>query len=394
MRVEELGFDVRKVREGLAEIFVPAEEVRAPRKATVFYNPAMALNRDLAMAVLRAFSGGMGRGVRACEPLCGCGVRGIRMALEVPSVDEVVMGDLNPNAVLLSQLNVRMNGVQDKVSVRRSDANVLLTSYSAPGQRFDYIDVDPFGSPAPFMDSAIRAIRSGGLVALTATDMAPLCGVHVNSCLRKYGAMPMRTYYSKELAVRILLGAFARVASAHDMGVRPVLCHATDHYARVYCIAERGQGKANESVGNLGYIAHCPSCHEREVTKGLADLPEARCPSCGSRRMVSGPLWTGRIFDIGFCSSVARAMEEMPWLGRRTRRIMAFILAEAEGPPTYFAIQRLCDAFGLRTPPMDELVEALREEGWWASRTHFDPQGIRTDAPAEAVLRAVRELAG
>jgi len=393
MPTSELGFEVKKVREGLAEVLVPAEEVRAPKRATVFYNPVMALNRDVAVLVLRTFSEMAGRPIRACEPLCGCGIRGIRFALEVPGVSEVIMGDLNPNAVRLSEENIRLNGVQEKVGVRLSDANVLLTAFSAPGQRFDYIDLDPFGSPAPFMDSAVRALKSKGLLTLTATDMAPLCGVHVNACLRKYGAVPIRTGYSKELAVRILLGALARVASAHDMGIRPLLCHATDHYARAYCLLEKGQGKANESISNLGYIAHCPSCHEREVIRGLGKPIAAECPYCGSKRLISGPLWTGRIFDRDFCSSVARQLAETPWVSRRAKRLLELITGEAEGPPAYYAVQKLCDAFDLRTPSIEGLVRALRERGWWASRTHFDPQGIRTDAPAREVLKAIRELA-
>jgi len=165
MRLPGLDLELKEVQEGLARILVPAGEIRAPKKAPVFYNPVMSLNRDVAVLVLRAFSKDMGRPLRACEPLCGCGVRGIRFALEVPGIEEIIMGDLNPNAVRLSEENIRRNGVQDLVEVRLSDANVLLTSFSAPGQRFDYVDLDPFGSPSPFMDSAVRATRSKGLLA-------------------------------------------------------------------------------------------------------------------------------------------------------------------------------------------------------------------------------------
>ena len=321
-------------------------------------------------------------------------MRGVRFALEVPDIREIIMGDLNPNAVRLSEENVRRNGVQEKVRVSLSDANVLLTSLSAPGLRLDYVDLDPFGSPAPFMDSAVRATRSRGLLALTATDMAPLCGVHVRSCLRKYGAIPMRVGYSKEIAIRILLGALARVASAHDMGIRPLLCHATDHYARAYCYIERGPGKANESSSKLGYIAHCPSCHEREVIHGLAGHLEGRCPSCGSRRLISGPLWTGNLFNKGFCRAVLGELGGAPWVSPRAGRLLARLVEEAEGPPTYYAIHRLCDDLGIAMPSTGSLIRALREQGFWASRTHFDPQGVRTDAPAGELIRILRGLVG
>ena len=387
-----MNLELKAVREGLADILVPAEEIRAPRKAPVFYNPRMALNRDIAVLVLRAYSKRLGRPVEACEPLCGCGVRGIRFALEVPDVAKVVMGDLNPNAVELSRTNIERNRVGDKVSVRLSDANVLLTSHSAPGTRFDYVDLDPFGSPAPFMDSAVRALKSGGLLALTATDMAPLCGVHVRACVRKYGAVPIRTGYSKELAVRIMLGAFVRVASAHEVGVRPLLSHATDHYARAYCLLVRGQGKANESSSKLGYIAHCPSCLDREVVRGLAEPIEARCPSCGSRRLICGPLWVGELFDTEFCREVLAELRDTPWVGRRARKVLELVVEEAGGPPTYFSLPVLCDVLDVSVPPVREVVKELRERGWRATRTHFDTQAVRTDAPASEVAEVVKEL--
>ncbi len=387
-----LNIKLRAVREGLAEVLVPAEEVRAPRKAPVFYNPVMAPNRDLAVLALRAFAKRVGRPLRACEPLCGSGVRGVRFALEVPGVGEVVMGDLNPRAVALAKHNVERNNVADKVRVEHSDANVLMTAYSAPGQRFDYVDIDPFGSPSPFMDSAVRCIRSGGLLAITATDMAPLCGAHVKACLRKYAAVPARVGYSKELALRILLGALARVAAAHEVGVRPLFGHVTDHYARAYCLLVRGAGKANSAVAELGYIAHCPSCHGREVIRGLAVPLDARCPSCGSKRIITGPLWVGRLFDEKFCQEMMSELDEAPWISRKARRLLELVIQEAGGPPTYYSLPKLCDALGVSIPPVDELVRRLRERGWWASRTHFDTQAVRTDAPAEEVVRAIREL--
>ena len=387
-----LGFPLKAVKEGLADVLVPAEEARAPRKAPVFYNPVMALNRDIAVLALRAFQKRSGRPVRACEPLCGCGIRGIRFALEVRGVEEVVMGDLNPRAVSLTERNVRRNGLAGRARVVLSDANALMTAFSAPGKRFDYVDLDPFGSPSPFLDSAIRCVRNGGLLAVTATDMAPLCGVYVAACARKYGAIPMRVGYAKELALRILVGALARVAAAHEVGVRPVVCHATDHYARAYCIVQRGAGKASESVAELGYIAHCPVCHEREVVHGLIWSGDWACPACGSRRLVAGPLWTGQLFEPGFCEEIASELGEASWIGRRARKLVALLREEAGGPPTYFPLARLCDELQVPTPPVSAVVEALRERGWWASRTHLDPQGVRTSAPAGEVIRLLKAL--
>ena len=54
-------------------------------------------------------------------------------------------------------------------------------------QLFDCIDLDPYGSPAMFLDSAIRSIKSGGLLLVTATDAGVLCGNGADTCYTKYG---------------------------------------------------------------------------------------------------------------------------------------------------------------------------------------------------------------
>lgn len=44
--------------------------------------------------------------------------------------------------------------------------------------QFDVIDLDPYGSCSIFIDSAVQAIKDGGLMLVTCTDLAVLCGNH------------------------------------------------------------------------------------------------------------------------------------------------------------------------------------------------------------------------
>lgn len=59
------------------------------------------------------------------------------------------------------------------------DTAVLL----APAQAYDAIDLDPYGTPVQFLDSAVQAVSEGGLLAVTATDMAVLCGNSGEVCI-------------------------------------------------------------------------------------------------------------------------------------------------------------------------------------------------------------------
>ena len=201
-----VDFPVVTVVEGEAEITIPDPSRYKGSKAPVFYNPRMEVSRDIDVLALEVYGKGLGRSVAICEPLTGCGVRGVRLVMEVEGVERAVLNDINPYASSLAELNVKRNKLQGKIEVFCEDANLLLSRYAAPSKRFDYVDVDPFGSPVTYLDSAMRTLRGGGLLALTATDTAPLYGVHPKACLRKYGGKPLRTEYHRELGLRILAG--------------------------------------------------------------------------------------------------------------------------------------------------------------------------------------------
>ncbi len=37
---------------------------------------------------------------------------------------------------------------------------------------YEAVDLDPYGSPSQFLDTAVQAVSEGGLLLVTATDMA------------------------------------------------------------------------------------------------------------------------------------------------------------------------------------------------------------------------------
>lgn len=38
-------------------------------------------------------------------------------------------------------------------------------------KKFHCVDIDPYGSPSPFVDAAVQCVADGGLLMVTATDM-------------------------------------------------------------------------------------------------------------------------------------------------------------------------------------------------------------------------------
>lgn len=47
------------------------------------------------------------------------------------------------------------------------------------------VDLDPYGSPSIFLDSAVQSVVDGGMLMCTATDMAVLCGGNGEVCYSK-----------------------------------------------------------------------------------------------------------------------------------------------------------------------------------------------------------------
>ncbi len=397
----EVEFPTETVKEGRVTVLVPklAAYARqssdyAPSKAPVFYNPVMELNRDLSVLALQAYQRKVSREVRLCEPLSSSGIRGVRYAAEIQGVESVQINDISTRAVKLARHNVALNSLSSRVRVENGDANCLLSCHGAPKKRFDVVDLDPFGSPVPYIDSAIRALRNEGLLAATATDLAPLCGVHPKACIRKYGGKPLRTEYCHELAIRLLLGCIASSAARQEIGIHVLFSHSTDHYLRAYVEIQYGAKKADESIKNLGYLLHCFSCLHRETARSLMDQAIQKCPECGSRMDYSGPLWVDKIIDKEFSGLMSSENAQRALRNNmRLARLLTLACNEANATPTYYVLDKMSGKMSLPVPSVHAIIKALHDSRFGAVPTHFNSRGFKTNAPALRIQEKLKILA-
>lgn len=394
----EPSYPTEIIREGTSKFRVPrlsayvkSPSDYAPSKAPVFYNPVMELNRDMAVLALQAYRRMTDHDLSVCEPLASGGIRGIRFTCEVQGVNKTSLTDINSRAVQAIRHNARLNKTGKRLLVEHADANLFLSQHSAPHMRFDAVDIDPFGSPVPFLDSAIRALRDEGMLALTATDMAPLCGVHPKACLRKYGGKPLRTEYCHELGVRLLAGCLTTMAAKHEMGMKPLFGHSTNHYARLYAQVEHGAKNADESLRHMGYVAHCFNCLHRHAVSTITPGEESIvCPECGSPLSYGGPLWLGPLFDKKFCKRMLKELTKKKLNQRkRIEGILKLAIKESEAPLSYFVIDKISDKLNTRVPPVAKVAELLRENHFDATLTCFSPKALRTNAPSKSVTSLV-----
>ncbi|MEN3035350.1 MAG: tRNA (guanine(10)-N(2))-dimethyltransferase [Candidatus Methanosuratincola sp.] len=363
----------------------------APFKAPVFYNPKMEFSRDIAVAALSIFAKAKGRSINACDPLAGTGARGIRYAKEVQSVEKVVMGDLNAGSIPIIINNARRNGVEGRVEVVHEDANLLLAEHSEPGERFDFIDIDPFGTPVPFLDSSIRALKNGGLLAVTATDTAPLCGVHSKSCVRKYSSIPIRNEFCHETGLRILVGSVVREAAKYDFGAFPVLSYSVDHYFRSYFRLSLGARRADSAAGNLGYLLSCSSCLWRGAVAFGEALPTS-CEICGSPLRRAGPLWTGDLSDPDFLRAIYGFDFSYMRTSKRMSKLFEKLSGEVRMPVGFYVLDVVSKRLRMGAPSLERALDGLKSAGYSAFPTHFHPKGIKTDAPPGVVEEVIKRL--
>ncbi|MEM2878409.1 MAG: tRNA (guanine(10)-N(2))-dimethyltransferase [Candidatus Hadarchaeales archaeon] len=356
----------------------------APSLSEVFYNPRMEFCRDISVSVAQTLADELGE-LKICDPLGGVGIRGIRYAKEVRGAVDVLINDRSPAAHELASKNIQLNSPDIPVSAENEDANIVMLRNRG---RFNFIDIDPFGSPARFVEAACASISRKGMIALTATDTGPLCGSYPRACLRRYGARPLRTEYCHELGIRILIGFCQRVAGKHDLALEPVLVHSTLHYFRVYLRAIRRSSLADKTVAGQGYISHCFRCGGRRVQPEA--LSGERC-ACGGSLHHSGPLWTGELWNREFLQKTISDISSRSFRQRAVEvELLSICLEESGGPPTFHDVNRIASMAGSSPPKMRRIMDSLRNSGRFASRTHFSPTGIRTDAEMDDLLALFR----
>lgn len=114
--------------------------------------------------------------------------------------------------------------------------------------RFQVVDIDPYGGCAPFLDAAVQSVHDGGLLAITTTDTAILCGNHPESCFARYGSMAMHQRHCHEFALRVLLRSIDTHANTYSRYIEPLLAISVDFYMRVFVRIKLGAAKAKESA--------------------------------------------------------------------------------------------------------------------------------------------------
>jgi len=358
------------VREGQTLLIVPTFDHPSTGPGTskmpVFYNPQMEFNRDFSVAILGDL---LSNGDSFLDGLAATGARGIRVARESKRDIELHLNDRNPLAQSIIERKLRLNGAGD-ATLSQEDLRILLKN-----EIYDCVDIDPFGTPAPFFPMALEAVRDGGILSVTATDTGTLSGIFPGAARRRYGVAMRRTPFHHELGVRNLLGFMAREAATIDLGIQPIVAYYSDHYFRGYGRLRKGGKGVEESIANLGHCIFDEKSLEREY------VSEEREGSLG-------PIWIGAVSD----RSVLDEFRMPPHLGtaHRVAKLIELLREETNIDRPFFSIDEFSRKFKIDPPRMNDFLDSLGDR-FFAVRTHFGPKSFTSDAPVDEIISAMRE---
>ncbi len=376
-----------EVVEGRAKIIIPKMElfkrednIYEPAWSPVFYNPLMRLSRDLSILVTQEFF--HDKEFFYIDVLGGTGVRGIRLSLETPGLG--IVNDVDPIAYYYIVRNIKHNRVVEKVKPYMCEANALLNNYTFSGIPVHYIDVDPYGSPIPYIDSSVKPLAKQALYGVTATDSGPLTCSHRYKTLRRYNVRCTDVDFNKELGLRILIYNIVFRASSQDVALKPLLSYSYKYYYRVFFQTIRSGRESYKIIDECrGYIWYCRETMERTYLK---EYEEVLDHPCTRDAVIIGPLWICKLGEQVFIHKLLERGKSNKYISNETLELLNILKKEVLFNKPYIRYDLLFGKYRRNMPSIKYLIKRLKESGFRATHTHFDPRGIKTDAEIEDIV--------
>jgi len=392
---------------------------------------------------------------RILDALSATGLRALRYAQEIPTATAIVANDLDRNAVKSIALNVQHNRLESKITAHVGNAIGHMYGVAFPpldshgpghfSQKYDVIDLDPYGTAAPFLDAALHALNDGGLLCITCTDSGVFasCG-YSEKTFSLYGGMPIKGPHSHEGGLRLILHSIATSAAKYGQAIEPLLSLSIDFYIRVFVRVRKSPADVKFLAGKTMIAYDCDAgCgawttqtfgrHTAVQGKGpninwrysIGQAPTASptCEHCGNKTHVAGPMWAGPLHNAEF---INRVLDDVKSADREiygtTPRIEGMLITALEelyhdyavvpekGPlqenkdiirktlpeqvdrtPFFFILSAFSKVLHCVAPNEASFKGALRHAGYHVTRSHCKPGSIKTNAPFNVVWEIMRE---
>lgn len=390
---------------------------------------------------------------RILDALSATGLRALRYAQEIPFATDITANDMDRKAVDSIRLNVQHNKLSTKITPTTGNAMAHMYSVAFPpgdshgpshvSSKYDVIDLDPYGTAAPFIDSALQALNDDGMLCVTCTDAGvwASCG-YSEKTFSLYGGIPVKGSHSHEAGLRIILHSIAAAAAKYGLSIEPLLSLSIDFYARMFIRVRKSPADVKFLAGKTMIVYSCDSgcgawttqMFGRNVrhtgnktnnifykhTIGQAPTVDRVCGHCGSKTHVAGPMWAGPLHNAAFVANVLsdarKADAEIYQTKPRIEGMLVTALEEVsviDNPinvwntdsdtipqtppevvdlhPFFFIPSTLARVIHCIAPGEAPIKGALRHAGYRVTRSHCKPGSIKTDAPWSVIWEIMRE---
>ncbi len=389
------------------------------------------------------------------DALSATGLRAIRYSQEIPFTTSVTANDLLAEATRSIELNVKHNKLEGKIKAVTGNALTHMYSFvgepkdatGAPITKYDVIDLDPYGTAAPFLDAAVQAVQDGGLLCVTCTDAGVWASNgYPEKCFSLYGGTPIKGMHSHEGGLRLILNSIASSAARYGLAMEPLLSLSIDFYARVFVRIHKSAADVKFLAGKTMIVYNCDQGCTAWTTQmigrnklvegkksGKKNSPEwqwkhvfnsgpavdKNCKHCGRTMHIAGPMYAGPLHSPDF---IRKILADLPNVSKDTYKttdriegMLSTALEEIfpveENPnsptassktgkydpsavdpvPFFFIPSSLSKIIHCVTPHENAFRGALRGLGYRVSRSHTKGGCIKTDAPWDAVWEVMRE---
>ncbi|KAK8803845.1 hypothetical protein WA158_001539 [Blastocystis sp. Blastoise] len=429
-----------EIPEGYKTITEGKATIIFPENNDVFYNPVQVLNRDLSILSINMFGELLKKeadelkaakpqryenlkkkqveyftekndpimaedGMYILEALSASGLRSIRYWKEIHGVKRIIANDIADAAVKSIKRNVEYNKIPEgRVVPNQADATLYMYENRPSMTQFDVIDLDPYGSCSIFIDSAVQAIKNGGLMLVTCTDLAVLCGNHPEVSFSKYGANCPKTPFCHELALRIALGYINNVAAKYGRYIEVLAAFQIDFYIRMFVRVFDSKQEVKKTAFKSSIVYSCAACDNyylQPLGKQVGDKyicntnsTPLKCDQCGSSWIMAGPVWNGPLYSEKWLDNCIDRVKATPeGVIPTQKRLLGLLYAERSelhDVPLFYSLHSMCNTLHMNSPKMIEIQSGLIHAGYQVSQSHTDPLAIKTTAPSSVIFDLFR----
>ena len=261
------------IKEGSTKILKSKIDSSTKKKKEVFYNPVQIFNRDISLLITNKYAENQKKkmiienkvfeGIKFYDALTATGLRAFRVYQEMPDdlLNSITACDLNKNSEIFFEQNLLINNLKEnkKINFILGDTNKIMYNTDKEN-KYDIIDIDPYGSCIPFFYSSLNAIKNEGLICLTCTDTRVLFGKDKHKCFYLYGSTRGGTDFIQETGLRILLQRLNSIANCVNKSIKVIFSFQSDFYVRVFIQILDGKKNCSKSIKKNGLQFYCQNC--------------------------------------------------------------------------------------------------------------------------------------